>query len=246
MTTLFLAGVATVGLGAEDAFAQTAVIHTTDDVNLRAAPTSTSARVGGIANGTALTTIDCAASGQAVNGINVWMHLTINGASGYYASAYDDSTYSSWQDLYNRYGIPQCGSNPTPVSSAAQSAVNWASARVGQSTYAGRCLTFVFYSYCQAGVNLRSQVNVNIGADTYPLDIWNHFSAGQTGGGTPPAGALVFYAAKNGDRTLSHVTLSVGGGNTISTSDSIAASIHYETIAQHNYANYLGWWLPQS
>jgi len=67
------------------------------------------------------------------------------------------------------------------------------------------------------------------------------------GAGTPPAGALVFYAARNGDRTFSHVTLSVGGGNTVSTSDAVdGAKIHYETISQHRYANYLGWWLPAS
>ena len=94
-------------------------------------------------------------------------------------------------------------------------------------------------------MNLRNDVTVPINDNTYPVDIWKHFNTGTTGGGsTPPVGALVFYANKQGDRTLSHVAISVGGGRTVSTSDAVAANVHYETIAQHNYAIYLGWWLP--
>jgi hypothetical protein len=71
-----------------------------------------------------------------------------------------------------------------------------------------------------AGVNLRNDVTVPIGSNTYPVDIWNHFNTGKTGGGSnPPTGALVFYSNQQGDRTLSHVAISVGGGRTVSTTD---------------------------
>jgi hypothetical protein len=130
---------------------------------------------------------------------------------------------------------------------ATSSAVSWAKSQIGTDIDDGLCLTFVFAAYSAAGVNLRNYVTVSIGSNTYPVDIWNHFSHGTTGSGlTPPSGALVFFAAKNGDRTLSHVAISVGGGNMVSTTDGINESaVHYETVAQHAaYANELGWWLP--
>lgn len=102
-------------------------------------------------------------------------------------------------------------------------------------------------AYGAAGVNLRTQVSTGIGNNTYPVDIWGHFKSGKTGTGTPPASALLFYASKSGDRTLSHVTIAVdSSGNTVSTSDGVASRVHYETLAQHSYAKYLGWWLPAS
>ena len=238
------------------ASAQTTAIHIAgtagQGVRLREAPNTSGAILATIPEGAA-PPIQCAVSGQSVSGVSIWMKTTWSGRTGFFSSFYDDSHYSSWADLHNRYGIDQCApSNPTspPASTGAnavqQSAMNWAKARVGRSEYAYWCLKFAFDAYSQAGRNVRSQVSRPIDNNTYPVDIWGHFSAGRTGGGTPPAGALVFYAAKSGDRTFSHVTLSVGGGNTVSTADSLGKAIHYETVAQHAYANYLGWWLPAS
>lgn len=129
---------------------------------------------------------------------------------------------------------------------AERAAVAWARpyADVHNTSYNGLCLTFVFDAYSAASLNLRNWVNVPIGADTYPVDIWGHFTHGSTGSGTPPLGALVFWKATNGDRTLSHVALSLGGGNLVSTSDGVTDYTHYETTAQHSYAIYQGWWLP--
>ena len=139
-------------------------------------------------------------------------------------------------------GVPPC----IPVkTTTAQRAANWAAAHVGQNYDSGLCLTFVFQAWSAAGVNLRNHVTVPINGNTYPVDIWKHFNTGKVGSGSqPPVGALVFYANKQGNRTLSHVAISVGGGRTVSTSDAVASKVHYETIAQHNYAIYLGWWLP--
>jgi hypothetical protein len=57
---------------------------------------------------------------------------------------------------------------------------------------------------------------------------------------------LGFLAMPGEDRSalVIHAPVSVGGGRTVSTSDAVAPNVHYETIAQHRYANYLGWWLP--
>jgi cell wall-associated NlpC family hydrolase len=145
--------------------------------------------------------------------------------------------------LYAPGGIPLWDWHSGLIGSG--KAIGWAKSYLGSSQYSGLCLTFVFDAWTAVGRNLRNEVTVPIGDNTYPIDIWNHFSSGRTGTDTkPPAGALVFYAGQGGNRTLSHVALSVGGGRTISSSDSIGSSVHFETIAQHNYAPYLGWWLP--
>lgn len=149
---------------------------------------------------------------------------------------------------------PAAGSGTSPApsgpSAAENAAVAWArpyaNSRSGQ--FQGLCLTFVDRAYAHAGVSLRNEITVRVTADTYPLDIWGRFSGGRTGTGTPPFGALVFFEPKSGSmahrRYDSHVALSLGGGTLISTADSVATPIHYESMTQHNYAHYLGWWLP--
>lgn len=220
------------------AFAISAPIQTTSYVNVRPGPSTSSGNPLAVMPPHTSPDFLCWTQGQNVGGVDVWFKVNYNGATGFYASYYDNSTYSSDAQITTKYRIPPC----IP---SAQQAANWAAARVGQNLDSGLCLTFVFQAWAAAGVNLRSYVTVPIGANTYPVDIWKHFNAGTTGTGSqPPVGALVFYANKQGNRTLSHVAISVGGGRTVSTSDAVAANVHYETIAQHNYANYLGWWLP--
>jgi hypothetical protein len=139
------------------------------------------------------------------------------------------------------------GGGGTSLGTAAENAaIAWADpyADAQNTSYNGLCLSFVFNAYAAVGIDLRKWVGVSIGENTYPADIWGHFTHGTTGQGVPPLGALVFWNAANGDRTNSHVALSTGGGNLISTSDGVAGHTHYETIGQHAYAVYLGWWLP--
>ena len=88
------------------------------------------------------------------------------------------------------------GGGALPLGTPAENAViAWARpyADAHNVTYNGLCLTFVFNAYSAAGIDLRNWVTVPIGANTYPADIWGHFSHGTTGGGTPPPGALVFW-----------------------------------------------------
>ena len=138
-------------------------------------------------------------------------------------------------------------SSKAPAASHAEGvAIAWAKryANAHNTSYNGACLRFVFEAYSAAGVNLRRWVGAPIGSNTYPVDIWGHFNHGRTGRGTPPYGALVFWKAANGNRTLSHVALSLGRGRLVSTSDGVAGYTHYERVSQHRYAVYQGWWLP--
>lgn len=232
---------AAVAVTAGPAAAMSAPIRTTSFVNVRPGPSTGSGNPRTVLPPGTSPAFNCWIQGQNIGGVDVWFSVNYGGVTGYYASYYDNSSYSSDSQITSKYGIPHCGS---PISTA-QNAANWAAAHVGQNYESGLCLTFVFQAWSAAGGNLRNYVTVPINGNTYPVDIWNHFSTGTTGGGSqPPVGALVFYANRQGHRTLSHVTISVGGGRTVSTSDAVAPNVHYETIAQHRYANYLGWWLP--
>jgi hypothetical protein len=230
---------AAVAVTAGPAAAMSAPIQTTTYVNVRPGPSTSSGNPLAVMPPGTSPDFNCWIQGQNIGGVDVWFRVNYGRVSGYYASYYDNSSYSSDSQITSKYGIPHCGS------AAAQNAANWAAAEVGQNYDSGLCLSFVFQAWSAAGVNLRNYVTVPINGNTYPVDIWNHFNTGKMGGGSqPPVGALVFYANKQGNRTLSHVTISVGGGRTVSTSDGVASNVHYETIAQHSYANYLGWWLP--
>jgi uncharacterized protein YraI len=234
-----IASGAAIAMTAGPAAAKSAPIKTTDYVNVRPGPSTSSGSPLAVMPPGTSPDYNCWAQGQNIGGVDVWFNVNYHGVTGYYASYYDNSSYSTDSQITSKYGIPPC------ISSPAQKAANWAAAQVGKDYDSGLCLTFVFQAWSAAGVNLRDYVTVPINSNTYPVDIWNHFSKGTTGGGSqPPAGALVFYANKQGDPTLSHVAISVGGGRTVSTSDAVTSNVHYETIAQHSYANYLGWWLP--
>jgi hypothetical protein len=54
----------------------------------------------------------CFAWGQNINGVPIWFNVTYGGATGYYASYYDDSSYHSNEELTAKYGVPLCGSAP--------------------------------------------------------------------------------------------------------------------------------------
>jgi hypothetical protein len=131
-----------------------------------------------------------------------------------------------------------------------QAAVAWATARATShdTHWYGACLAFVFDAY-SPGINLWvGYVNpaVHINGNTVPLDIWPNIITGTKGNDTnPPYGALVFWDAHSS--YPSHVALSLGNGNLISTPDAVdETGVHYENMGQHPSAPYLGWWLPDS
>jgi len=138
----------------------------------------------------------------------------------------------------------------TPAETAA---VNWATGQIGSTAYYNLCLTFVQDAY-QDGAGLNIQPLTNYGtfnSNTYPQQVWDDgFKSGTTGGSntTPPYGALVFFNDPS-DYEYSHVMISLGGGNSISSPDAYDESaVHYETLAEAAasgaYATYVGWWLP--
>lgn len=199
---------------------------------------------------------NCWTQGDRVGGVDVWFNVTYGGQTGFITSKYDDSHYAKDSDITGKYGIPHCGDptptpTPQPGDAKASQAISYASARVGSTAYNGACLRFVREAWASAGVDLRSQVTVAWGSNTYPQDIWGHFRSGTTGTGNPPPGALAFYLAKSGrSKTYSHITIATDrGGNTISTNDTVDRNkVHAESISQHSssgaYNYYVGWWMP--
>lgn len=163
-----------------------------------------------------------------------------------------------------------------------QAAINWAKSYLNSSSYYDLCLKFVSNAYAAANVTLQNFVVPQMNNSTYPQFIWRQFKqlqqyivggpgitpqpvTAQSGiyGGpetVPPAGALVFFnqvGAHDGNSqasgVFSHITLSLGGSNMISTGDNTTADpgwtvIHDETLAQHQasgaWNTYVGWWLP--
>ena len=147
-------------------------------------------------------------------------------------------------------GLLGGGGGPTAAETAA---VNWAVARIGNTSYYNLCLAFVQDAY-QDGAGLNIQPLTKYGAfnsNTYPQQVWDDgFNSGTTGGSntTPPYGALVFFNDPS-DYEYSHVAIMGSGGEMISTPDAFDESaVHYETLEQaaHSgaYAAYVGWWLP--
>lgn len=145
----------------------------------------------------------------------------------------------------------RCAFTPTGGES---NAVAWAKSYLGKNYDTNLCLTFVSSAYSSTNVTISKFVNGGIGSNTYPQDVWGHITQNPlvTGGPgtTPPFGALVFFNAKSGySKIYSHIELSLGAGNMISTSDTFKENqVHEETLAQHAasgaWNTYVGWWLP--
>lgn len=91
-----------------------APIHVTTTVNVRPRPDTSLAPVGVLQPSS---TIDfkCFTHGQNISGLDVWFQIN-SPVSGFYASYFDDASYSSDADLTAKYGIPKCGSTTTPSS----------------------------------------------------------------------------------------------------------------------------------
>jgi cell wall-associated NlpC family hydrolase len=114
------------------------------------------------------------------------------------------------------------------------------------------CLSFAFDAYGDgAGISLDNRTSgVSYNANTDPEDVWGHFTTGTSGTGVPPYGALVFFNAtgSHDPEDYSHVTVMASNGEMISTPDTDAGGVHYETLAQHAASGawnvYVGWWLP--
>lgn len=85
-----------------------------DGVLMHSEPTIGSTRTGWLGEG-ASPDYACFTYGDMVGNVKVWFLVTnAGGATGYYPSYYDDSSYSSETELTARYGVPRCGGTPPP------------------------------------------------------------------------------------------------------------------------------------
>jgi virginiamycin B lyase len=155
----------------------------------------------------------------------------------------------------------------TGTTATEAAAIAWAEKLIGSQLgapgqeYWYGCLAFALNAYqIGAGVPIRSWIKTQIGASTYPSDVWGHFTHGTTGAGNdPPVGALVFWDSTGGGnatiaRDDSHVAISLGGGLLVSTNvdqSNISGynGIHKETMtqfAENSWNIYKGWWLPDA
>ncbi len=138
-------------------------------------------------------------------------------------------------------GVPPCGSPPPPPATNAQRAIAWAQSKLGQTSWDGYCLGFVYQAYLYwAGVNITNPNALPYGpshdsAYTYWTVAPNHHSDR-----TPPAGALVFWRSVASPTGYGHVELSEGGGTIISSYDSRTPGIHTFNINSYPPYLYLG------
>jgi uncharacterized protein YraI len=144
VVALTIAGLLAVGSQPADAIAAPIKIAGTggSGVNMRSTPDTSRAAIGKIPEG-ARPNFICFAHGQNIYGVNVWFKVKYGSVTGYYASYYDNSSYTSDFDLTSKYGIPLCNSSGN--SYARSSAANWASghARDVQVYSGSQCAWFV-------------------------------------------------------------------------------------------------------
>jgi uncharacterized protein YraI len=88
----------------------------TDGVNMRSGPGTGYGKVGWLPEGASPDYV-CYSWGELVGPVPIWFNVSYGGATGFYASYYDDSSYSSDADLQNKYHVPLCGAN-TPTAPA--------------------------------------------------------------------------------------------------------------------------------
>jgi uncharacterized protein YraI/surface antigen len=104
---------ALVGATAVPAGAISAPIKTTAAVNMRTGPSTSYSIVAVIPAGVS-PSFNCWKQGQNVNGVDVWFNVTYGGHTGYYASYYDNSSYTTDSQITSKYHVPQCGTTPPP------------------------------------------------------------------------------------------------------------------------------------
>jgi hypothetical protein len=120
MTRQLACGIALVALliaaSVGQAFAISAPIHIAntggEGVYLRSEPSTSGVRLRLIPEGFS-PDYNCFVWGQDVNGVPIWFNVNYAGATGYYSSYYDDSSYHSNEELTAKYGVPLCGAAPS-------------------------------------------------------------------------------------------------------------------------------------
>ncbi len=204
---------------------------TTGTVNIRSGPGTGYSVIGTAANGASFTLLCQWQGGTNVNGNATWDKVQFtNGVVGAIADYW--TTTPSWNSYAPNTG--PCSS----TSSREQRAIDWARSVIGNSTtngdlgdsnhaWDGWCDNFVGHAYGRAASGYATAIA--------------HFNSLNGRGlihttGTPPFGALTFYAAAPINGYAGHVMLSEGNGNYITS----AATVRRVTIGWPG-ATYIGW-----
>lgn len=194
-------------------------------LRVRSAPSTAASVVGTIPHGQQVT-LDCWTRGQSVNGN--WGATTLwHQANGGYIS--DGFVYTGTSGP--AAGEPQCGAQSTtsqaPASSREQRALDWARSQLGATNWNWWCDRFVANAYGKANSGYAT-------AYAHYQDLNRRGLIHRTG--TPPAGALAFYAPGRSNGQAGHVQISEGNGSYIST----AATVRRVSQSWPGTA-YLGW-----
>jgi cell wall-associated NlpC family hydrolase len=148
-------------------------------------------------------------------------------------------------------GLGDCDTTAHPAIYAAANALGWMGQEYDPSTGPFNCLQFVAAAWAGAGKP--------IPGDDDAIDWWNSYSkdyprelSNQPRYGTPPRGALVFWAGTDSypqdDSEDGHVAISVGNGWVVSTEQGNSGpDVHLVSISavtKGGGGTYLGWIMP--
>lgn len=191
-------------------------------LNLRTSASSTATVLGCIPYNTTIT-IACIQNGSSMTGpygtTKLWDKTTWGGKTGYVTDAY---VYTG----SNSAVASKCPT-PSPSASKAENALKWANARIGETGWNGWCEKFVENAYGTTGRYASAIAHYNAVRGQVKTT------------GTPPKGAIAFYAAAAVNGGYGHVMISRGDGKYVTT----AAKVK---VVDKNWpgAKYLGWYIP--
>jgi hypothetical protein len=159
------------------------------------------------------------------------------------APSYIPDTYVAGTAAANQYtpGIPRCRTAPAPppvASAAAEQAISWMRARLGNTSYDGYCLTAVYRAYLSGSRDITAGLPFGP-AHGSAYSYWTVARDRHPGDHNPPRGALVFFRSAAG--APGHVAISLGNGQMISTYDGRTHGIHTLAINSYDPSRYLGW-----
>jgi uncharacterized protein YraI len=191
-------------------------------LRVRSAPNTTASVVGAIPHG-AQVNLECWVSGAAVAGN--WGTTTLwHRANGGYIS--DGFVYTGTNGPAS--GEPSCSAPaPAPSSSKADRALAWARGQLGATGWNGWCDRFVANAYGRTSSGYST-------AYVHYQDLNRRGLINRTG--TPPAGAMVFFAPAAVNGNAGHVMISEGNGSYITS----AARVQRVGLSWPG-SSYLGW-----
>lgn len=235
------------GITGISAFALTSALLSTSVSNAASNPTIINATSAHLCAGTASWCPDAIAKVPA----NAQLQVICSRVNSYYVEDLANRALEGFvakSDVRNPPGgLVDCDTTTHPAIYAAANALGW----MGQDHDPLYCLEFVADAWADAGKAIPS--------DDDAIDWWNAYSGryareldGQPRYGTPPRGALVFWAGTDNYPQYysedGHVAISVGNGFVVSTEQSNSGpDVHLVSISavtSEGGGTYIGWVMP--